>query len=221
MSSEIVALIPLRGDGKSRLARELPDGRRERLVAAMLDDVVAALRDGGVEDIRVLAADDTAHDIAVARDLGVLRDPPPAEGAARTGSGGEARLRAAVDAALAMVPDGMARLVVAADLPRLRGAEVDAVLAAGAEVTVAPTAGGGTAVLALSRGVVIPARYGPGSADAHLAEARRLGRSAAHLDLPGARHDVDAATDLDALRRGTGPAPTGAATAAFLADVRR
>jgi len=115
--SEVVALIPLRGTGKSRLGRSLGPGQRERLVTAMLDDVVAALRDGGVEDVRVLAADGTARDVAVGRGLAVVDDPLPDPRTDRPRSGAEPHLRAAVDAALAEVPTEWVRLVVAADLP--------------------------------------------------------------------------------------------------------
>lgn len=218
-----VALVPLRTGGKSRLGVALADGHRADLVLAMLDDVLAALRGAGLEDVRVLAGDAGAASAAADRGLPALADPDDVDlraGAERDRvAPGDRSLRAAVDAALAAVGDHRPRLVVAADLPRLSSDEVQATHRHPADVVVVPTSGGGTAVLRLAAGVTVPARYGPGSADAHLAEARRVGRSAALLDLPGARHDVDGAKDLAALGGELDGTVTGAATAAFLAGL--
>ena len=212
-----VALVPLRTGGKSRLGVALPAVARDALVLAMLDDVVAALRGAGIDDVRVLAGSATAAAAADARGLASM--PDPASDGASAHVGGDAPLRAAVDAALGDLPLTTVRVVVAADLPRLSAAEVAAVLADPADVAIAPTAGGGTALLRLAAGVSLPARYGPGSAGAHARAAEEAGRSVSMLDLPGARHDVDATDDLAALAGpldGTSPGP---ATTAFLAGV--
>jgi 2-phospho-L-lactate/phosphoenolpyruvate guanylyltransferase len=212
-----VALVPLRTGGKSRLGAALPAAARDALVLAMLDDVVAALRGAGIDDVRVLAGSATAAEIAEGRGLASIPDPSADGPVSHVGI--DAPLRAAVDAALADLPLTRVRVVVAADLPRLSAAEVAAVLADPADVAIAPTAGGGTALLRLAAGVSLPARYGPGSAGAHARAAQAAGRSVSVLDLPGARHDVDAADDLTALAGpldGTSPGP---ATTAFLAGV--
>ena len=218
-----VALIPLRTGGKSRLRGALTDEHRAGLVLAMLDDVLAALRSAGLADVRVRAGDAGAAAAATARGLRALADPEfdledrgPDD--ARVAPG-DRSLRAAVDAALAEVGEGSARLVVAADLPRLEAAEVRAACRHPADVVVAPTSGGGTALLRLAAGVTLPTRYGPGSARAHLAEAGHGPWSAALLDLPSARHDVDAAQDLAALRREAARTVPGVATTAFLAGL--
>jgi 2-phospho-L-lactate guanylyltransferase len=228
-SRSVVALVPLRTGGKSRLGVALTPADRDALVLAMLDDVVAALSGAGIDDVRVLAGDRTAAGAAAARGLPAVLDPTAADGTAAdptnagpggaTGGRADVSLRSAVDAALAQLPRTSTRLVVAADLPRLCAAEVAAVLADPAQVVVAPTTGGGTAVLRLAPGVSLTTRYGPGSAGAHLTAADEAGWSTAMLDLPGARHDVDAASDLSALEGpldGTSPGPV---TAAFLAGL--
>jgi 2-phospho-L-lactate guanylyltransferase len=178
-------------------------------VLAMLDDVVAALRGGGVADVRVLAGDDEAATAATARGLPVLRDPVP---------GGD--LRAAVDAGLAAVGADRMRLVVAADLPGLDAATVAGLVAAPDRVTVLPTPDGGTAVLLLSAGVTVPARYGPGSAAAHVAAARAVGVEPVLLAAGPAGHDVDRPDDLDAAA-GTRVGPVTAATLRADAPRRR
>lgn len=217
--SSVVALIPLRMGGKSRLGDALSDGRRSELVLAMLDDVLTAVREAGIEDVRVLAGDRTAADAAVARGVSALVDPSGTN-AERPRANGDGPLRAAIDAALSVVGDRYPRLVVTADLPRLRADEVRRVCAHPADVVVAPTSGGGTALLRLSAGVTLPARYGSGSAHAHVAEADHRRWTSALLDLPGAHHDVDAATDLEALVGGLDGTAPGSATATFLAGLR-
>jgi len=217
-----VALVPLRTGGKSRLGGALEPSARDRLVLAMLDDVLAAVRGAGISDVRILAGGPDAVAAATARGLAAVPDPatagdPPDLTDLREG---DVRLRAAVDAALRLVPADRQRLVLAADLPRLSAGEVAAALADPADVVVAPTAGGGTALLRLAPSVRIGTCYGPGSAGAHVTAAERAALTVSVLDLPGARYDVDAAADLVDLARPLDGAAAGSATAAFVAEVR-
>ena len=218
----VTALVPLRTGGKSRLGAALDAPSRAGLVLAMLDDVLAALHSAGVVDVRVLAGGDEALAAAHARGLPAVPDPP----SSGDGATGDALLRRAVDAGLAAVPSDRDRLVVAGDLPLLSAAEVTMVLDVASDVVVVPTSGGGTALLRLAPGVDLGpqqgTQYGPDSADAHVALARRAGRTVTLLELPGAHHDVDAAADLASLHRrlAAGPAGPGRASAAFLAGAR-
>jgi len=218
----VTALIPLRTGGKSRLGDAIDDASRAELVLAMLDDVVGALRAAGVDDVRLLASGPGAVLAARARGIPAILDPearPTAhEGQPSTVSEADLRLRAAVDAGLASVDPDRLRLVVMCDLPRLRPDDVSAVLADRSAVVIAPTVSGGTAILSLAPGAIVPSRYGAGSAQAHADVARASGLSFALLDLPGARYDVDAETDLRALE--APQAGTGSATASFLAGTR-
>ncbi|MBW3578911.1 MAG: 2-phospho-L-lactate guanylyltransferase [Actinobacteria bacterium] len=203
-----MAVVPFRapGRGKTRLevragAPGLSPSQRATLSRAMLADVSAALACSSVDRVVVAAAGRRAAAAAAALGLEVRLDPPEAHG---------------LNAALAAVTtqlDAATMVVVAADLPSLRGDEVDALLATDADVAVAPTADGGTGGLVRRPPDVIPAAYGVGSAARHraLAAAARL-RSAEH-DLPGFRRDVDTWEDLYDLLTG----PVGAATAAVLA----
>jgi 2-phospho-L-lactate guanylyltransferase len=187
----------------------------------MLDDVLGALSDAGVKDLRILAGNPAAITAATSRGLPVLVDPPaPRTSVAPVTDAGDHRLRAAVDGALTRVPLSVSCLIVAADLPRLCGSELEQVLAHPAQVVVVPTAGGGTAILRLAAGARIPARYGPGSADEHVRAAEHTALTVAVLDLPGGRYDVDAVTDLAALSSPLDGSSPGPATSAFLTDVR-
>ncbi len=197
------ALIPLRvpGVGKTRLGTVLAPEERAALAVAMLQDVVTAVREGGVTEVVVAAGGHGAAEVADRLGLAVVMDPPGCSG---------------LDAALAAAGTrlGLERdlLVIAADLPRVSGGDVAAVLDGDAEVVVAPTSSGGTGALLRRPAAVIPTAYGPGSAQRHLDLARRAGARTATIDRDGLFHDVDTFTDLAALHE----VELGAATAALL-----
>jgi 2-phospho-L-lactate guanylyltransferase len=204
----VCALVPLRTGGKTRLGTVLTPERREALAHAMLDDVLTALRDAGVDDVRILASGEAALAAAAARGLPALPDPGPdrttlAARRARTDDPAVARLRAAVDHGLGVVGPTCARLVVAADLPLLTEQDVRAVLAAldasASDVVITPTPSGGTALLALGPGVVLTSQHGPDSARAHTVAAQHAGLRVTRLEREGGR-DVDDAHDLELLR---------------------
>lgn len=219
VTAPVTALVPLRTGGKSRLGAALAPSDRAGLVLAMLDDVVAALHGAGVNDVLLLAGGEDAMAAARARGLAAVPDPDPTVGEDRTG---DRLLRRAVDAGLAAVPIDHERLVVAGDLPLLSSTEVRRVLGVTADVVIVPTAGGGTALLRLAPGIELAARYGVGSAQGHATSARDAGHAVVVLDLPGARHDIDAAADLTALTAllAEGAGGQGRACAAFLSGVR-
>jgi 2-phospho-L-lactate guanylyltransferase len=227
----ITALVPLRTGGKSRLQDAVDGTRRDALVLAMLDDVLAALHAAGILDVQLLCGDAGAATAAATRGLVAVLDPTdaPADrpGGASATAASELSLRRAVDTGLARVGTGAVRLVVAADLPLLDHTELASLLASTADVALAPTRGGGTAVLRLGPGVVLPTQYGAASAEAHLRIARERGLSVDVLDLPGAQHDVDGVADLESLTLalvGDGTLANGRgggrATASFLAEHR-
>jgi 2-phospho-L-lactate guanylyltransferase len=194
-----VALIPLRTGGKSRLSEQFDVAKRAELVLAMLDDVVGALVGAGVDDIRVLCGDAAARDAALARGLTAIEDPKDA--GADAPDAPHARLRAAVDAALAEVGTDRVRLVVAADLPLLSPEDVRTVLAHATEVVIAPTSGGGTGILLLPVGVTFPTSYGPGSALAHQSAARELQPDVSPhvVERDGTAWDLDVPEDIEGL----------------------
>jgi 2-phospho-L-lactate guanylyltransferase len=181
---------------KRRLRSRFDDASVERILRALLGDVLAALREAKrVERVLVLT-----DDAAVAE-------------AARAG-GASARVRApdpglneAIDAAAAeCAAQGFDALLVSlGDLPLLRGADVDAVVEAGerAPVVIVPAADGGTALLFRRPPLAIPARFGPESAAAHEAAARERGLTPALLgSIPeSARSDLDTPDDAERIAR--------------------
>jgi 2-phospho-L-lactate/phosphoenolpyruvate guanylyltransferase len=185
------AIVPLKGlaEAKSRLGAHLSASDRRVLVGWMLARVLeACARAAAVDDVLVLAGDSEAA--ALARRHGVRVRQQAAGGL-------QSALREA-DALLAGCP---ATLVLVADLPRCTAADLDAVAAASAEgVVVVPTTDGGTGALLRRPGGVIPAAFGPGSAAAHAALARRRGVPFRLCHLPGLQADLDTPAQLRAAR---------------------
>lgn len=202
----VLALVPVRspGEGKTRLAAALSREERAALSGAMLADVTAALAASRVDRVLVVAGGAPAAAAASALGLDVVLDPPTT----RTLDGA----LAAATSRLGPVPQ---LLVVAADLPRLTGADVDALLAGHAQVAVAPTDDGGTGGLLRRPGGVVATAYGPDSAARHLAAAHVAGVTSERVVRPGFAADVDTWADVTALLRG----PVGRATTAFLRSI--
>jgi 2-phospho-L-lactate guanylyltransferase len=218
------ALIPLRADGKRRLAPSLDAPARWRLALAMFDGVVEELATAGVHDVRVLAAGDAAVDAAHQRGLTTIVDREAvAAGTAPDQRDGAQHLRRAVDDGLASCGEDRIRIVVAADLPLLTVDDVTALLATSDRMTVAPTRDGGTGALLLPRGRTIATLYGRGSAAAHIEAARAAGLEIVRLDRTGFAVDLDATVDLDAIVAiaRMGAAPGGARCGHHTVDALR
>jgi len=183
-----IALVPARF-GKTRLRSVLSPAQRVRLQAAMLDDVLAALRASQVSRVVVAAGDDDVAGRARLAGVDVVRDPA------------RANLNAAISHATATVAQrrDVGVLVVAADLPTLTATEVDRLLTATrrTSVVIAPTKDGGTGALLRRPGGVIDASYGLGSAARHAELGRHASVPVLELIQPGTSLDVDHPDDLD------------------------
>lgn len=202
----IVARDP-RG-AKRRLRDVLAPTEREALSRAMLADVLAACR-GTAADVLVVT-----ESVAVARQA-------RASGATvhqTEARGTRACARIGID--VAATRGATAVLVLPADLPLLRGADIRRVIAAGAKdgvVVVADRRGQGTNALLLRPVHAIPALFGPASFAAHLDAARGRDLRIRTPRIAGVRLDVDTADDLRLLRRRRRSA--GPRTAAVLREL--
>ena len=201
-TDRVVAVVPLRapGDGKTRLAPALDRDARAALAGAMLADVVAALRGADVHVV-VAAGGPSAAAAASALRTDVIMDPP-----------GTASLDLAIEHVRRQLEPLAALVVVQADLPLLRPADVEAVLAAESAVVVAPTDDGGTSALLRRPAGVVPTAYGRDSARRHRRLALDAGITPHVVRRPGLALDVDVHEDLRALAG----RPVGPATAAVL-----
>ncbi|HUQ17083.1 MAG TPA: 2-phospho-L-lactate guanylyltransferase [Candidatus Saccharimonadales bacterium] len=186
----IVARDP-RG-AKRRLRDVLTPGQREALSRAMLADVLAACR-GTRADVLVVTESRVVARIARAAGAAVHRaEAKGTRACARIGT----RVMAGRGAS--------AVLVLPADLPLLRQADVRRLLAAGAREGVVVTAdrhGRGTNALLLRPAGAMAALFGPASFTAHVNAACRGGLPLRTPRIAGVRLDVDTPDDLRLLRQ--------------------
>ncbi|MPZ73016.1 MAG: 2-phospho-L-lactate guanylyltransferase [Nitriliruptorales bacterium] len=189
----MTVIIPLKAlaSAKGRLAPALSPAHRRDFVAWMARRVIAACQAcEAVEDILVVAGDESAADVARGAGVDVVVVPQPG-------------LDAALGAADSLTRDSDSTLVVAADLPQLTEQDLFAVVAAAAAtsdaaVVVAPTHDGGTGALLRRPPGVIATAYGDGSAAEHERRGRAVGASTAIVRRPGLAADVDTPAELPA-----------------------
>jgi 2-phospho-L-lactate/phosphoenolpyruvate guanylyltransferase len=200
----VAALVPVKdfARAKKRLRARFDERAVERILRALLADVLRALGEAKRLERTLVVSDDAAvADAARASGADVcLRVPDPG-------------LNPALELAAAdCVRDGFdATLVALGDLPLLTGADVDALLEAGerAPVVIAPADDGGTALLFRRPPLVIPARFGPESASAHQAAAREHGVTPVLWSLPPeAQIDLDTPEDAARLAASARPSRT-------------
>lgn len=179
----MLVIIPIRSFrlGKTRLATELSEDRRQALGRRLADRVASAVADAGMQSVTV-TADPEVAEWAEGRGLRVVEDP---------NLGLDSACRAGVAAA------GRDRwVVVHADLPLVTTrdfAAVRSLVTLGRDV-IAPSSDGGTSILSARRPVDFS--YGPASFHRHLTR----------LDDPvvlarrGLLHDLDTMADFDSAR---------------------
>ncbi len=181
-SLPVPVLIPVNrlSRAKGRLADFLEAEERAELALATLKTVLAAVRDAHLRPV-VLTADPRVADVVGGNTEVLLEDPAL--------SGLNAQLERAV-----AVLGGDELMILHADLPLATGPAIAAVIAAAAaapSVTIVRSGDGGTNVMFLRPSGRFPLAYGPHSAAAHQAGARRAYMAFREV------HDHTLALDLD------------------------
>jgi coenzyme F420-0:L-glutamate ligase/coenzyme F420-1:gamma-L-glutamate ligase len=170
----------------------------------MLEDVLAALADAGLDRILVVTGDRAVSDL-VARHGATIVDDPESAGHTQAVARG---LGVAAELGASLI------LTVPGDVPCLTARDVRAIVrAAGAPpaaVFVPSRSGLGTNAACLAPPDAVPLRFGEPSFANHLAAARRAGVEPVVLELPGAALDLDHPEDLAHLHR-QGPETRAAA----------
>ena len=203
----IWAIIPVKSlrESKRRLAHLLSADERAQLIERFLHNALAALnRATAVHATIVISSDPVA--LAAARRHGAhaLAETAPC--------GLNTDVAEAVAFAVAQAAAGV--LILPADLPFLRAADVEAMLAVavGDENGRAPAARqpyiaictdaarNGTNALLLCPPAGFAFHYGPGSFSLHAAEARRRGMLVYEVCAPGLQFDLDTEADWLACR---------------------
>lgn len=195
------AVVPVKlfAETKQRLAPILDADERAALAGAMLRDVLSALlHSGTIEGVLVVTADSEAQTLA--RDAGALVLPD------NENAGTSAAVAQAARHLAASGSTGM--LVVPADVPLIRPADIDRIVAAHRDapaVTIVPASmDGGTNALACSPPDAIAFQFGDESFERHCQAARARGIEPRIVLLPRVGHDIDRPHDLaHALMRGS------------------
>ncbi|HVR28971.1 MAG TPA: 2-phospho-L-lactate guanylyltransferase [Thermoanaerobaculia bacterium] len=188
------AVVPVKeiGRSKQRLSAALFSDERERLVRAMLRDVLVALRAAsGLADVLVITRDG---------EVGALAKECGAQVLAERGAGDlNAALRQAAAHLVAAGAPGL--LVVPADVPAVRPDDISTLARehgpSPAVTLVSDRRGVGTNALAASPPDLCPFLFGEDSFERHLAAAREAGVEPRVFDARGLRYDVDVEHDLD------------------------
>jgi 2-phospho-L-lactate guanylyltransferase len=190
------AVLPVKsfGTAKQRLGAAVGRQDRGELAAAMLGDVLDALRaTGGLAELIVVTAEPRAA--AAAREAGAFVVDDPVE------AGQSDAAARGVRAALAR---GASRaLLVPGDCPALDPADVTALLDgyAGAGLVIVPDRhGSGTNALRIEPPDAIEPSFGPGSFARHAALGAAAGVVVRVAQAPSLELDVDTPGDLAALR---------------------
>ncbi len=187
----IEAIVPVRGlpAGKTRLAALLTPDQRNRLVRAMLEDVIAALRStASVDRITIFSRDAAAAREAESLGVDFLHQPPDVRD-----------LNAGLAFAQEQRAAAGALLIVPADVPLLSAADVDAVVASGAareSVVIVPADDGGTNGLLLRPPGIVAPSFGTDSAKRHEDAARAAGATCRTVQSQSWALDIDRPEDL-------------------------
>jgi 2-phospho-L-lactate guanylyltransferase len=184
-------VVPFRGSGgKSRL-RGLSHERRERLVLAMLADVLAAAT--AVSRTVVVTSDERGAELAADAGAETVADPGGGQGDA-------------VAAALGLLPTD-AVLVLNADVPCVTPYDLRSLLAStpAGGIALVASADGRTNALSLPAPHLFQPLYGPRSAERFRDAAADLGLEAVVVAIPNLADDVDTGDDLERVSGRTGP----------------
>jgi 2-phospho-L-lactate guanylyltransferase len=190
------AVLPVKAlaQAKGRLASVLPESVRQRLVLAMLEDVLAAVAQvDGITRMVVVTPDAAVARIAEIGGAVIVPEP------------GAGQLNAAVETGIAFaLSHGAARaLVLPADIPLASTGELAGLVGSRTttpSVTLVPSHdSNGTNALLLAPPSVITPCYGPGSYLQHMSQAMARQIDVNVLHLAGVARDIDEPADLAVL----------------------
>jgi 2-phospho-L-lactate guanylyltransferase len=195
---DLLAAVPVKDlvNAKQRLVPVLDAAQRQALARAMLEDVLAALRDTLPGRVFLVTTDALVMEVAAAYGAECLIE--------RANRGHTQAVAFAQQQALAR---GAGRfLTIPGDVPCVTPAEIAILCAADGPVAFVPSLSGfGTNAAVLSPPDVMPLVFGEPSFDNHLRAARRHGLTPVVQHLPGIGLDIDAPGDLPLLlARGAG-----------------
>jgi len=188
------AILPIKGlvQGKSRLARFLPEEARRVLSQAMFLDVLGSLlHASSVCGVAVVTSDRLLLDLARRRGVFTVDEgyPRGLNGAVALGS------------EFCLQQGATSLLVLLADLPLVTPADVDCLfhqVNGGPEVILVPSKDGqGVNALFRVPPEVVPPCFGGPSLEAHRVAAKRQGIPCRIIEVPNIAFDIDSVEDLE------------------------
>jgi len=201
------AVLPVKSfaRAKQRLGDVVGSEDRERLAAAMVTDVLAALTSvAEIDDVVVVTAEPLAAEAAAKAGAAVVNDPEEVGQSAAVSRGIDAALERGAERAL----------LVPGDCPAVDPDEVAKLLArtpGDPSVVIVPDRhGSGTNALLITPPDALALSFGAGSFARHAALARAAGATVKVCDLPSLGLDVDTPDDLGALRSALDARPNAA-----------
>lgn len=201
MKATVVLPVKRFAEAKQRLTGGLADERRRELVAAMLEDTLAAIGEArSIERTIMVSGDPRAQEIAAATGCNVLPDPAD-EGHVNAAMAGIARAEADGAECVVLLPG---------DCPLLEARELDRLLTGlppRYTAIVPDRHGSGTNALVLAPPDAIRPAFGEGSCARHVAAARAAGVPFAVEELPSLALDLDTPADVVALTRALAEGP--------------
>ncbi|HEX5619200.1 MAG TPA: 2-phospho-L-lactate guanylyltransferase [Solirubrobacteraceae bacterium] len=202
------AVLPVKSfaKAKQRLGDAVGGSDREKLAAAMVADVLAALaKVPEIDEVIVVTAEPLAAQEAEKAGQAVVDDPEE--------RGQSAAANRGIDAALARGAERA--LLVPGDCPAVDPDELGRLLGRATtepSVVIVPDRhGSGTNALLLTPPGAVAPSFGAGSFARHAARARAAGATVKVCDLPSLGLDVDTPADLAALRSALDARPSTAA----------
>jgi 2-phospho-L-lactate guanylyltransferase len=176
-------LVPLKrlDDAKSRLAAVLTVEERAALMLELLHEVLAAAEEADVGPVTIVSAERVAP-----------------EGVSRFDDRGLA-WNEAIAAAMREVVSEPVAAVVSADLPRVSGEDIRALVRATPDrgMAIARALDGGTNAVSMRPPAAVTTHFGErSSAAVHAQATAAAGLAARIVDLPGLAFDVDTPADL-------------------------
>ena len=186
----LFAIVPVKGldVSKERLSRVLNPEKRKALTAAMLRDILNALKSSTIREVLVISPDSSLKQIADEYGFSFVLSN-------RVGL--NPGLKEAIEWCTQKKADCV--LILPADIPLVSPHDIDKVVELGSErstVVLCPSLDGGTNALLLNPPDAIPVCFGPNSFYKHIKEALDKGVTIKFYSSREMMLDVDAEEDL-------------------------
>ncbi len=190
----VYAVVPIKqlAASKRRLSSVLTPKDRRQLTLAMLEDVLAAIKESTVQETVVVGSDVSVRELAAKLGAGYTNEET---------RGLNSAIAHSIEWCMQEGADSV--LVLPADIPLLSSADVNSIIGMGngsdSTVVLSPSNNGGTNALYQKPPNLIIARFGPKSFAKHVKQARSKGVSVKLHYSSSVAFDIDSEGDLQRL----------------------